>query len=213
MSTEEPDQQAAHRLTSDLDDLIASAGGKGLTIREIEQQLHGRGFGVLIMLMAMPFVVPLLPGLSTPFGLAIALMGIRIATLRKPWLPAFVLDRHIEEKTLDRIVAAIRAFAKWMERIVKPRMLFVLDWPGMPSLIGVAIASGGVVLALPLPVPFSNTLPALSVVVLSAGMIERDGGVILVGHILGVIAWAYLLGWVLLGSVGFQSLEGWFPWR
>ena len=212
MSAEREPVSAGHRLTSDLDDLLASAQGKGLTIREIERQLHGRGFGVLIMLMAMPFVVPLLPGLSTPFGIAIGLMGIRIATLRKPWLPGFLLDHRIEEKTLERIVAAIRAFAKRMERLVKPRMLFVLEWPGMPSLIGVAIASGGLVLALPLPVPFSNTLPALSVLLVSAGMIERDGGVILVGHVFGVLAWGYLLGWILLGSVGFQSLENWFPW-
>ena len=206
------DSLPAHRLTSDLDNLLASAKGRGMTIRQIELQLRGRGFGVLIMLMAMPFVVPILPGLSTPFGVAIALMGIRIATLRKPWLPSFMLDRHIEERTLKRIVIAIRAFAKRMERIVKPRMRLVLEWPGMPSLIGVAITSGGIVLALPLPVPFSNTLPSLSVLLLAAGMIERDGAVILAGHIFGVLAWAYLLGWIVLGSVGFQSLEKWFPW-
>jgi hypothetical protein len=212
MKTHRRDFPPAHRLTVDLDELLASVGRDGMTIREIERQLQGRGFSVLIMLMAMPFVVPLLPGLSTPFGLAIALMGIRIATLRKPWLPGFVLERRIEAKTLERIVTAIRAFAKRMERVVKPRMLFVLEWPGMPSLIGVAIASGGIVLALPLPVPFSNTLPALSVLLLAAGMIERDGGVILAGHSIGALAWAYLLGWLLLGKVGFQSLENWFPW-
>lgn len=198
-----------HRLTADLDDLMARAKGSGMTIREIEQQLRGRGFSVLIMLMSIPFVVPILPGLSTPFGIAICLMGLRIATLRKPWLPAFMLDRHLEEKTLGRIVAAIRAFVKRMERVVKPRMNFVLEWPGMPSLIGVAIASGGIVLALPIPVPFTNTLPALSVLLLSAGMIERDGAVIVVGHVLAVLAWAYLLGWYFLGKVGFESLGGW----
>ncbi len=183
-----------------------------MSIGQIEAELKGRGFDILIMLMAIPFVVPILPGLSTPFGLAIAMMGIRLASLKRPWLPKFVLARRIEKKPLLRIITAMRLFARKLERLVKPRMLFVLQWPMMPSLIGIAIASGGFILALPLPIPFSNTLPAFSVLLLAAGMMERDGLLILAGYVTGVFAWAYLIGWLAAGKFGYESIEQWLPW-
>ncbi len=183
-----------------------------MSIGQIEAELRGRGFDILIMLMAIPFVVPILPGLSTPFGLAIAMMGIRLATLKRPWLPKFVLARRIEKRHLKRIISAMRSFAKKMERLVKPRMLFVLQWPLMPNLIGIGIASGGFILSLPLPIPFSNTLPALSVLLLAAGMMERDGLLVLAGHFSGVLAWGYLIGWLAAGKLGYESIAHWLPW-
>jgi hypothetical protein len=201
------------RLSADLDHLLRHASrSHGMSIGQIEAELRGRGFDILIILMSIPFVVPMLPGLSTPFGLAIAVMGIRLASLKRPWLPKFVLARRIEDKHLKRILSIMRSFAQKMERLVKPRMLFVLQWPLMPSLIGVGIASGGLILALPLPIPFSNTLPALSVLLLAAGMMERDGLLILSGHVTGVLAWGYLIGWLAAGKVGYDSIEHWFPW-
>ncbi len=201
------------RLSSDLDHLLSHASrNHGMSIGQIEAELNGRGFNILIMLMAIPFVVPILPGLSTPFGLAIAMMGIRLATLKRPWLPKFVLARRIEEKPLKRIISAMRSFARKLERFVRPRMLFVLQWPMMPNFIGIAIASGGFILALPLPIPFSNTLPALSVLLLAAGTSERDGLLILSGHVSGVLAWGYLIGWLAAGRIGYESIEHWFPW-
>ena len=213
MNLSEKINRPTSRLSSDLDRLLIHASGRqGMSIGEIEAELKGRGFDILIMFMAIPFVVPILPGLSTPFGLAIAVMGIRLATLRRPWLPEFVLARRIEEKHLERIISAMRSFARKLERLVKPRMLFVLQWPMMTSLIGLAITSGGLILALPLPIPFSNTLPALSVLLLAAGMMERDGLLVLSGHVIGVLAWGYLIGWLAAGRIGYESIEHWLPW-
>ena len=63
----------------------------------------------------------------------------------------------------------------------------------MLNLIGLGIASGGLLLSLPLPplIPFSNTIPAFAVLFLAAGMIERDGLLVLIGHCVNVAAWIY----------------------
>ena len=173
-----------------------------MTLGEIETRLRGRGFALLIMLLSAPFLVPNIPGLSTPFGFAVCIMGLRIAIGRRPWLPQFVLRRELSYKLLDRIIRLLVKIVVRMERVVKPRMHFLQHWPGMLNLIGLGIFAGGFFLLLPLPIPFTNTLPAVSILLLAAGMMERDGLFVLVGYATGLLAWAYLAVWLLMGKAG-----------
>lgn len=194
------------RLTEDLHQLLADAKDRDLTIGEIEQMLKERGFAILIMALAIPFVIPVIPGLSVPFGIAILLMGIRIALGKEPWLPQRILQKKLSHKTFVKIFKTLVKFAALLEKIAKPRMRFLERWPGMKNLIGVGIASNGLFLALPLPIPFTNTLPAISILLLSAGMMERDGLLVLLGYLAGLLAWIYLFLFLFFGKVGVQHL-------
>src|SRR5690606_30900879 len=61
-------------------------------------------------------------------------------------------------------------------------------------------------------VPFSNTLPALALLLYAIGMIQRDGGAILLGHAANIGTMVYFA--VLVGGGGaaahgiFQKLTG-----
>ena len=182
------------RLSSDLRELLHEAAGRSMTLGELEQILKGRGFGLFLLLLALPFTFPLaIPGLSVPFGIVIMFIGVRIAAGRKPWLPGFILRREIKYAVLEKIVHIGLRLSTRLEKVVKPRMHFLQRWPGMINLIGLGIASGGLLLSLPLPplIPFSNTIPAFAVLFLTAGMIERDGLLVLIGHCVNVAAWIY----------------------
>ena len=74
------------------------------------------------------------------------------------------------------------------------------------NLIGVGITSGGLLLLLPLPIPLSNTVPAWAVVFLTAGMMERDGVLVLLGHLMTLLSWDFIvLAW-LYGAKGIEQL-------
>lgn len=62
----------------------------------------------------------------------------------------------------------------------------------------------GLFLIIPLPLPFSNSLPAGTVLLLAAGALERDGLAFLAGCGLFVITAAYFL---LLAFGGAQAVE------
>jgi hypothetical protein len=159
------------RLSSDLRDLRRRSAGRAMTVGELEQALKGRGFAMLVLLMALPSCLIPLPGLSTLFGIAICLMGIRIGAGQRSWLPKVIRQRTISPARLTKLLDAGIGFASKIERIVKPRMRFLRRWRGMMNLIGVSIASSGSILSLPLPVPLSNVIPAWAVVFLATGMI------------------------------------------
>lgn len=194
------------RLSDDLTALRERSGGQSLTVDDLEKALKGRGFAMLLLLLALPFCFIPVPGLSTPFGIAVFIIGIRISAGLKPWLPAFVLRKRISPARLVKVLDGGLRFARILEKIVKPRMHFLQRWPGMMNLIGLGIGSGGLLLLLPLPIPFSNTIPAWAVVLLSAGMMERDGLLVLLGHFMTLVSWAFMaLCWVL-GTQGIERI-------
>jgi hypothetical protein len=103
--------------------------------------------------------------------LAIALCGLRIAFGHKPWLPAFVLNRRVSYAVLEKMVHfGCRIYEK-VEKVVRPRLGFLLAGPGMGMLIGLAIALSGIFLSLPIPPPFplTNTIPGFAIIFLSLG--------------------------------------------
>src|SRR5215218_2291622 len=83
------DPTQTRRLSEEFALILKEFEVETVTLREVLGLLHGRGYVLFVMLLSLPFCQPIpLPGLSTPLGLIIALIGVRLALGRKPWLPA-----------------------------------------------------------------------------------------------------------------------------
>jgi hypothetical protein len=187
--------------------ILDRAEGRALSLRQIVEILHGRGFDVLVIVLVLPFCQPIpLPGVSTPFGLALMFFGLRIALRQRPWLPDWLLRREISYDTLTKIIHGTVAVAKRLEKLVHPRMRFMKHWWSFNAINGLAIASSAFLLMLPLPIPFSNTIPAWSILLLALGMMEEDGVVITLGYVMAGAAWAYIGALWLVGEAGLTRL-------
>lgn len=199
------------RLSDALERLLAEANGRPMRIREMIGILRGRGLQMMIVLLCLPFLSPVtIPGISIPFGLAIALCGLRIGFGHKPWLPAFILDRSISYHALEKMVHAGCKIYGRLEKVFRPRLSFFLAGPGMPMLVGLAIALSGLLLSLPIPPPFilTNTIPGFAIIFLALGLMERDGALILTGHTLTVIGTVYVVLIAVLGKELWRFLTG-----
>ena len=200
---------ATERISDALRRLLREANGRAMTIREMVNILHGRGLQFVVILLCLPFLAPVsIPGISIPFGLAIALSGLRIAFGHRPWLPKFILNRRISFSVLEKMVHFGCAIYERVEKVIRPRLGILLDAPGMGMMIGSAIAVSGVFLSLPIPPPFplTNTIPGFAIICLSLGLMERDGGLILCGYGLTVIAAIYVALIAFLGKAGVDQL-------
>lgn len=163
----------------DGDDGAAPADRRdSITVGELVDKAAEAGFGFLVAvlsLIAIPFV-----GLSTPFGLAIALIGIQLAIGRaRPWLPARTRRRALTMSMLDRILGLARRRLRWLARSTRPR------WKALvaPKLVGVSIVLLALLLALPLPIPGSNLVFIVPLLIYAIGLLEADGLWILVAHV------------------------------
>lgn len=181
-----------------------------VTLREVIGLLHGRGFVLLLLLLALPFSTPVpLPGLSTPFGLIIALIGVRLAIGAKPWLPAKLLDTRLPPKVFAKVFAVARKIILAFERLLRPRMLWVTGSPLREQLHAIPIVVCAVLLLLPLPIPFSNTIPAWSIMLTAAGLLERDGVFILAGYGTSVLGLAFFGAIPIFGVEAVDFIWAW----
>jgi len=198
------------QLATDLELLQARVKGKTLTLAELKRALKGDGSAMLLILLALPFCVIAIPGLSTPFGIAICVIGTCILLGREPWLPAFVMRRRLSTARLAQLLTGAIKVARQLERFVWPRLSFLYSGSGMLRLIGLSIVIAGLGLMLPLPIPFSNSIPAWAVVLLAIGKIEKDGLCVLLGHLTAIASWAFIGLTSVFAVGGFQRLLDFF---
>lgn len=194
---------AGTRLSAELQQLIDAFGERAISLRDVVEVMHGRGYNLLLLLLALPFCTPIpLPGVSTVFGLLIALMGLRLALGRKPWLPDRLLDQRLPDRFFPRLLSATRCVVSWLECLLKRRFTRLMGLGLVRRGLGLLIGLSGLLLLPPLPIPFSNFLPALTVVLLAAALMEDDGGVALVG------AGFFVLTLAFFGVLGWGGFEG-----
>ena len=199
-TTQPTTEEVLDPISTELRSLLPAAEGKAMSLAQIAAHLKERGWALLVLFLAAPFPIPNIPGISVPFGIAIALIGWAFMLRRRPWLPQFVMKTTLEFSTLEKVVPFIARLMERLERWTKPRQKWLVNGPVNTSLIGLAIVSGGFFLALPLPIPLTNGPPALSIIFLIVGMLCRDGIMVLIGYILGILSWAYLALWLILGK-------------
>jgi len=198
------------RLSEEIQRLVVTFSERPVRLREIVEVTQGRGYTLLLILLALPFCTPLpLPGISTPFGAVIALIGLRLSFRLKPWLPQKLLDTQLPAKFFPRFLAATQRLVRGLEFFLRPRWTFLVDTGVLHHVYGGMILVCGLLLLLPLPVPLSNGLPALTVVLLSAALLERDGYFVLAGSLLFVVS-ACFFGLLLFGgAAGVSWVRDW----
>ncbi|MDA8227942.1 MAG: exopolysaccharide biosynthesis protein [Desulfitobacterium hafniense] len=190
-----------------LSDLAQAVPPEGLTTGELLKRLGNEGFLILCMVFTIPFLLPVsIPGSSTPFGLAIALIGFGLSTGQKPWLPSFILNRKIDAHSLKQILDRGSIIFLRIEKLLHVRLSELTKSKSMVRANYVALTVSAILLMFPLPLPFSNTVPAYGVLFLAVGSLERDGIMIILGYLLIIIAITYFTGVALVGSIGFRIL-------
>lgn len=193
------------RFSDELRELAARLADKPASLGAVLEATQGRGFGLLLVLIALPFITPIpLPGLSMPFGLAVLIIGTRLALGRHPWLPERLLRRELPPRFIGHALTAARVVVTWLEVLARPRFNFLHEQAMYRRIAGGLIAISGLLLLLPIPVPFTNTLPALTVLLLAAGAVERDGLFFVGGVVMLLVAIAYF---ALLAVGGVHVLD------
>lgn len=161
-------------------DQPGSPGEVRITVAEIFDHAEHAGFGVVIALLAI-VSIPLV-GLTLPIAGAVAAVGIQMIFRRpRPWLPRFVARRSVSVTRLQHVSARVERWTRGLARVVRPRVPWPLSGPGW-VLCGIGVALQG--LALGLPVPGADWLFALPLILYGIALLESDGLLILVCHVL-----------------------------
>ncbi len=198
------------KLSEELAELRARAGERAITLREVIYALGGRAYLLLVLLLTLPFITPIpVPGLSTPFGLAIALIALRLSLGQRPLLPKKFQRKELPAGFIGKVFTVAEKILRFLEKFLRPRLTFLTDTPLLRQLHAVLMLLAALALLLPLPIPFTNSFPAWAILLLAAGLLERDGVFILAGY--GVFA-AGVLYFIFLGEATARLLHEMMQW-
>lgn len=171
---------------------IASQGdpGQRLHIADVLGGLAQGAFGMFLLLAILPAFIPL-PGVAGALsGPLVMLIGMQMLIgLRSPWLPRAIARRGPRRSTLHRFVGKLQRPLTWLDSLLKPRLSLAIE--PLPARIFTGLLLLVLGLLLSLPIPFTNYLFGFQLMLFALALLERDGRLMLLNWIGGVVAIAF----------------------
>ncbi|MCL2923958.1 MAG: exopolysaccharide biosynthesis protein [Trichodesmium sp. MAG_R04] len=176
-----------------------------VTLGDIIDLAGERIFGFLLVILSLPSALPIpAPGYSIPFGILLLLLAIQlIVGSQTPWLPQSWLNRSI---SLDKVQRILKSGIPWLQKIElisRPRLSYICTSLIGRIVIGCAIAL--MAISMMIPIPGTNTLPAIGIFVTGFGLLDDDGIISLGGLVLCLMG-AALSGTILI--FGYEVVKG-----
>jgi hypothetical protein len=162
-----------------------------IAVGDLLKLLGGRGRAALILLFALPNVLPTPPGTSGILGLPLLYLSFQMMLGRVPWLPRFIGERSMSRSSFGQLVERVSALLSRAERLLKPRWS-VFVGHGAEHVLGAVCLVLAAVLVL--PIPLGNMLPAFAICLIALGVLERDGVWVLTGVVIGAASLVLVAG-------------------
>jgi hypothetical protein len=158
-----------------------------ISLGEINNHLSERGFALLMILFAFPMAIPLPypPGFTTVLGLPLLIFSIQmLLSMPKPLLPKWIADKKIKS---SHLIFAIDHSAKYFlkaEKLLRPRLEYFSSSSG-ERIIGFVSLFCSIIIVL--PIWGANAIPSAGILIMSLGLLGKDGAVIIIGIITSLI--------------------------
>jgi Exopolysaccharide synthesis, ExoD len=125
--------------------MVAHGGSETIRIGELVEGTEERGFYLLMILLSLPFVLPIpLPALSNVWGLAVVVISFRLAWRLPPRLPSFLAKREISRQRVEAFLRKTGSSLQVIEKLVKPRVGNWMTWPPARFANAMLLAFNGV---------------------------------------------------------------------
>jgi hypothetical protein len=204
-STEDASQ--ALPLGETLQELLNANDERGLSISEITCAVGEKGFGLLLIVLSLPSALPIpAPGYSTPFGVVMALIALQMIGGRKAvWLPQGLGTIRIKPKLAKTMLNTASKFLSKIERYIRPRLKWIRGRIGQVSLAFIVLNMACLMM---LPIPLTNTFPAMVIFMIGVGLSEEDGLLAIGAFTVGCCALLLYAGIVyIILTQGVEAIE------
>ncbi len=180
-------KKRSNRPASDvLSDAMSGYSSDYVTIGELMYALHERGFGLLMVIFVLPnsVPIPLPPGVTSLFAVPMVFIAAQMIMGRdSAWLPTWIENRKMKRLTVARVIQTAAPRLKRIEKLMRPRWTFAATETG-EKIIGVFCMIFAISIAIPLP--WTNFIPGLGTLIMSLGLLSKDGVTVFIGCLIGI---------------------------
>ena len=168
-----------------LDQLAANAPTDTVTLSWVLDDLNERAFGLFLLFLALPCCIPFLYGVPQIVALPMMFVSVQILFGRRsPWLPEKLGARTVSKDSLTGLAERAGPWLRRIEALSRPRLTALTRAPA-DRIVGLALVLFSASILVPLP--GTNTVPGFAVVIVSMGLLQRDGALVILGSIIGTL--------------------------
>ena len=193
--------------TEILEDVISKTSADKISIHDLIVAMHAGGFGLIMTIFSLPILIPLPPPFPSLISIPMVIFSFQMMVgYKSPHLPKRFSNFSVSRHVLATMVEKSSPYIRKAESFVHPRLpIFSSDW--FVKIIGFFcfVFSMSVLL----PMPLSNFIPGMGVMIASFGLLGKDGVVILIGLLIGCIGLAITTTAVFLGVGAIYLLKDW----
>ncbi len=193
------------KLSADLDAFLQDPKrGERISLLELQHMAGERGFGFFLALLALPSGVPApAVGYSIPFSILLFFLAVQMLVgIHEPWLPQRIQQWSVPTSFARVVLEKGSWLLKKIELVSRPRWSWICRSRVGHRALAVAICI--MAISMMIPIPGTNTVPAISIFVIGVGLLDEDGIVSGVGVVFSVFG---LLVTSLILTVGFNLLS------
>lgn len=194
--------------TQVIEDVVNQSSSDRIPIRDLIAAMDSVGFGLAIMIFAFGIIIPLPPPFPSIISIPLVIFSLQMVMgYSAPKLPKRFSKLSVKRSVLAMLVQRSSPYIRKVERILRPRLLFMTSALAERVIGFFILAFSSFIL---LPMPLSNFIPGLGILIISFGLLGKDGVVVIFGIVIGVTGVAISIAAVLVGVEAFHFVKDFF---
>ncbi|RWC64243.1 exopolysaccharide biosynthesis protein [Mesorhizobium sp.] len=158
--------------------LARRAEGGEVAVADIAEIAGRRAHPAILALVALPEALPLpVAGMSTALSIPLIAVSAHMAIFGAgQGLPGFLSRRQLPASLVRLVADRAASVLACVEALSRPRLTWIAARSRLLAAMCLLLA-----LVIALPIPFGNLPPALCVLLIAIGMIQKDGALVAAG--------------------------------
>lgn len=193
------------KATELLQDVVNKTTVDKVKIKDLIDAMDFAGFGLVMMIFSFAVLIPSPPPFPSIMSIPLVIFSAQMMVgFSVPHLPKMFAKTEVKRSTLMALAQKSAPYINKIERLLVPRLFFLFN-PIAERIIGAMIFIFAMFILL--PIPLSNFLPGLGILIISFGLLAKDGLVIILGIIIGMLGIAVSVAALILGIEIFSHIK------
>lgn len=194
--------------TEVIEDVVNKTSSDKVLLRDLLAAMDAAGFGLAIMIFAFGIIIPIPPPYPSIVAVPLLIFSFQMMMgYEAPRLPKIFVNIAISRSILATLARKASPHINKIERFLKPRLHFMITTMA-ERVIGFIICIFSAFIALPLP--FTNFVPGIGILIIAFGLLGRDGAFVLFGIFVGIVGVLMALTAIFLGVEAIHYIQNLF---
>lgn len=194
--------------TQAIEDVVNQSSADKISISDLVRAMEAAGYGLVMIIFSLATVMPLPPPIPNVFSIPIVIFAAQmIMGYDAPKLPAKIGNFAVKRSIVALIVQKSSRYIGKVEKVLRQRLTFVVS-PIFERILGFIIMIFALFIMIPLP--FTNLIPGIGIMLISFGLLGKDGLFVISGCIVGTVGVAIALTTIFIGVEVLHKIQSFF---